>query len=461
MSLNPKSNPVLAVVGVGPGIGEAVSRHFASKGFSVALIARTEDKLKKIQDSINETNSPHSAKYYVTDVRDESSVIKTFASIKQDLGPVHVLVYNAGSRRIRPRTILETSSEEFESFTRINMFGAFFAAKCVLPDMLAVGKGTIIFTGATGSIRGSPGPPINIPKSYENLPYTDVKILHHPEGAPEATPVVVVTLNRPDKNNTFSTDMTDVFEEVYPMFDIDERVKVIVWTARGKIFCSGADLRIPFNPEKERPLDFRDPGGRMALAIHRCRKPTIAALQGSAVGMGIAITLPCAIRIACEKAKYGFVFARRGLTLESGSSFFLPRLIGYSHAMYLLSTGNVLPPTSPHFGSLFAEVYPEPKQVLSRALELATDIAENVSPMASQLNRALMWRNPGTAEATHIIDSTVIYHMFSGRDMQEGIKSFLKKQKPNYRATLEEDGPPNYPWWTEIDTGRRPKKSKL
>ncbi|KAB8074888.1 hypothetical protein BDV29DRAFT_115163 [Aspergillus leporis] len=157
MSLNPKSNPVLAVVGVGPGIGEAVSRHFASKRFSVALIARTEDKLKKIQDSINEANSPHSAKYYVTDVRDESSMIKTFTSIKQDLGPVHVLVYNAGSRRIRPRTILETSSEEFESFTRINMFGAFFAAKCVLPDMLAAGKGTIIFTGATGSIRGSPG----------------------------------------------------------------------------------------------------------------------------------------------------------------------------------------------------------------------------------------------------------------------------------------------------------------
>lgn len=84
-------------------------------------------------------------------------MIKTFDSIKEDLGPVHVLIYNAGSRRIRPRTILETSSEEFENFTRINMFGAFFAAKCVLPDMLAAGTGTIIFTGATGSIRGSPG----------------------------------------------------------------------------------------------------------------------------------------------------------------------------------------------------------------------------------------------------------------------------------------------------------------
>lgn len=157
MSLNPQKKPVLAVVGVGPGIGEAVSRHFAANNFTVALIARTEEKLCKIQTSINNTHGQTSSRYYVTDVREESSIQATFAAIKRELGPVHVLVYNAGSRRIRPRTILETSSEEFENFTRINMFGAFYAAKCVLPDMLDAGAGTVIFTGATGSLRGSPG----------------------------------------------------------------------------------------------------------------------------------------------------------------------------------------------------------------------------------------------------------------------------------------------------------------
>ncbi|KAE8333983.1 ClpP/crotonase [Aspergillus sergii] len=303
-------------------------------------------------------------------------------------------------------------------------------------------------------------PPVDIPKSYETLPLRDVKVSHRPEGAPVATPVVVVTLDRPDKNNAFSTHLMDAFEKLYPLFDVDERVKVVVLTATGKIFCAGADLKEPYKPAKERPLDFRDPGGRMALSIYRCRKPTIAALQGSAVGIGIAITLPCAIRIACEQAKYGFVFARRGLTLESSSSFFLPRLIGYSHAMYLLTTGHVLRPTSPHFGSLFAETRPDPGQVLSRALELATEIAENVSLLAWHLNHALMWRNPGTAEGTHIVDSTVIYHMFDGRDMEEGTRSFLEKRKPHFTATLEE-APPNYPWWTEIDTGRRVRASKL
>ncbi|PVH85761.1 putative short-chain type dehydrogenase [Cadophora sp. DSE1049] len=154
---NPSSKPVLAVVGAGPGIGEAVARKFISEGFTVALLARTESKLQEMVTSITSNFGPHTAKYYLTDLRIESDIIKTFASIKQDLGPVNVLVYNAGARRVNGRSILDTSSEEFENFTKINLFGAFWSVKCVLPDMLATGKGTVIFTGATGSLRGSPG----------------------------------------------------------------------------------------------------------------------------------------------------------------------------------------------------------------------------------------------------------------------------------------------------------------
>lgn len=101
--------------------------------------------------------------------------------------------------------------------------------------------------------------------------------------------------------------------------------------------------------------------------------------------------------------------------MESSSSFFLPRLIGYSNALYLLTTGGTFAPASPHFGSLFQETYPDSDQVVSRALELASEIAQNVSPMASYLSRELMWRNPGTAEETHLVDSAVLYHMFTGQ----------------------------------------------
>lgn len=97
------------------------------------------------------------AKYYITDLRVEQDVITSFQRIKFELGPVNVLVYNAGARRVNGRSILNTTSEEFENFTKINLFGAFWSAKAALPDMLAVEKGTIIFTGATGSLRGMPG----------------------------------------------------------------------------------------------------------------------------------------------------------------------------------------------------------------------------------------------------------------------------------------------------------------
>ncbi|RMJ28638.1 hypothetical protein PHISP_00495 [Aspergillus sp. HF37] len=182
-------------------------------------------------------------------------------------------------------------------------------------------------------------------------------------------------------------------------------------------------------------------------------------MQGSAVGVGMTMSLPAVIRIAYEKGKYGFVFGRRGVTMEACSSFFLPRLVGFSRAMYLVSTGAVYPPNSKHFGDLFAETLPDPSQVLPRALELAADIAQNVSPLASHLNRSLMWRGADSAEGAHLLDSSVIYHMFAGPDQKEGVKAFFEKRKPNFPASVN-DTPPNFPWWTEVDTGRRPAAIK-
>lgn len=156
-------------------------------------------------------------------------------------------------------------------------------------------------------------------------------------------------------------------------------------------------------------------GGRVSLAMHRCHKPTIVALQGSAVGVGMTMTLPAAIRICHEKSKYGFVFARRGLTIESCASYFLPRLVGFSRAMHLITTGGVYPPSTKHFGDLFTEVLPGASQVLPRALELAQEVAENVSPLASSMSRALMWEGGDSPEAAHLLESRVFHHMIGQR----------------------------------------------
>lgn len=157
MTTNNQKKLVMAVVGAGPGIGEAVARRFASEGFATALLARTEDKLREMAEGINADFGEGTARYFITDLRVEETVIASFEKIRKEMGPVQVLVYNAGARRVNGRSILDTTSEEFENFTKINLFGAFWSAKQVLPDMLAAEKGTIIFTGATASLRGNPG----------------------------------------------------------------------------------------------------------------------------------------------------------------------------------------------------------------------------------------------------------------------------------------------------------------
>ncbi|KIW65356.1 hypothetical protein PV04_07622 [Phialophora macrospora] len=300
---------------------------------------------------------------------------------------------------------------------------------------------------------------VKIPSSYETLPVKDIKLSHYPEGAAEATPVVLVTLNRPKQGNAFTVQMMRDFELVYPMFDLDERVKCVVITGAGKFFCAGADLDIgfPTGGDRERLVDHRDSGGRLNLCIYRCRKPTIVAFNGSAVGLGMTLSLSAAIRIAHASSKYGFVFARRGITMESNSSFFLPRLIGHSNALYLLTTGDTYRGDSKHFGSLFQEVIEDQAGVLKRALELATTISEKTSVLAGFMNRELMWRGKPSAEETHLLDSAVLYHMFANPDCKEGVQSFLEKRPAKFSATLEKDGPPLYPWFAEVDTGSRPR----
>ena len=161
-----------------------------------------------------------------------------------------------------------------------------------------------------------------------------------------------------------------------------------------------------------------DRGGRVVLAIHRCRKPTIAAINGSAVGVGITMTLPCAIRVAAASAKIGFVFARRGLIMEACSSFFLPRLIGFSRAMKVTTTGATYrADDSNTWGSLFAETIKDEGEngeaVVKRALEIADEVVKNTSTVATYLMRELMYRNPGSAEGTHLLDSRIIYELLS------------------------------------------------
>lgn len=247
--------------------------------------------------------------------------------------------------------------------------------------------------------------------------------------------------------------MAASLETAFTLLSSDPRVKAIVVTGHGRMFCAGADLDpgsgITYSHDTART--HRDGGGRVALAIHRCNKPVIAAINGSAVGVGITMTLPMNIRIVSEKAKIGFVLARRGIVMEAASSYFLPRLIGFSRAMHLVTTGSVYPAGHELLRELFSEVVPE-ERVLERALEIAKEVAENTSMVSTSLMRDLMRRGPGTAEGTHLLDSKVLLELFGGRDKREGVESFLEKRAPTFEGSMEGDAPGVWPWWEPIDT---------
>lgn len=291
------------------------------------------------------------------------------------------------------------------------------------------------------------------PESYNTWSVPDLILTHNPESSASVTPVIIIKLNRPADRHAFTDRMADSLITAYDTLSADPRVRAIVLTsadASNRFFCAGMD----FNATHGRTPDvanYRDTGGKVSLAMQRCTKPIIAAINGSAVGVGMTMTLPATIRVASRDAKCGFVFSRRGFCMEACSSFYLPRLVGTSKAMHLLSTGAVYPATHRLYNDLFSEVV-APGEVLPTALKIAEDIAANVSVTAAHVMKEMVYRGPSSPEEGHMLESKLFFGLTSpGGDSDEGVKSFLEKRAPKFTATLEKNPPIGYPWWTPLD----------
>jgi len=142
------TKPVCAVVGIGPGNGEAFARAFDAHGYAVALLSRSTDRSERLAGELAD------ARAYACDAADPAAVESAFSRIRDDLGPVDVLIYNAGSGSWK--TVEELTVAEFESGWRVNALGGLVTAQQVIPDMKEKGTGDIIFVGATASLRGIP-----------------------------------------------------------------------------------------------------------------------------------------------------------------------------------------------------------------------------------------------------------------------------------------------------------------
>ena len=195
---------------------------------------------------------------------------------------------------------------------------------------------------------------------------------------------------------------------------------------------------------------MRDGGGRTTLSIYDCPKPIIAAINGPAVGVGVTMTLPMDIRLASEEAKFGFVFARRGLVPEAASSWFLPRLVGISKALEWTYSGKVFSAKEAKEGGLVRSVH-KPDELLNEAKLIAEEIIQNTSSISVSLTRQMLWKMLGADHPmeAHKVDSRFIYELGRGEDAKEGVNSFLEKRSPEFPNRVSKDMPDYYPWWDE------------
>lgn len=274
--------------------------------------------------------------------------------------------------------------------------------------------------------------------------------------------IATITLHRPDQLNAFTALMCDELIAVFDRTDADDAVRAVIVTGAGRAFCAGADLsaggqtfdyaaRQDAQRDDSRVGDvYRDGGGRVVLRIYQSLKPVIGAINGAAVGIGVTMQLPMDMRLASSDARFGFVFARRGITLEAASSWFLPRLVGMQTALEWCFTGRVFAAQEALERGLVRSLH-APGDLLPAARALAREIAENTAPVSVALTRQMLWRLSAAEHpmAAHRIDSRAIQARGRSDDAREGVGAFLEKRVPNYPNKVSSDMPGFFPWWNE------------
>jgi enoyl-CoA hydratase/carnithine racemase len=255
----------------------------------------------------------------------------------------------------------------------------------------------------------------------------------------EVTPtgVAVLTLNRPDRLNTWGGDIATAFYAGLDSAEQDPAVRVIVVTGRGKAFCAGAQLGSMGSVTQS--IEKTDEGKLASLIGDRqphhlttlC-KPIIAAINGSCVGIGLTQALMCDVRFAAAGAKFAASFARRGLIAEYGVSWILPRLTGWGVALDLLLSGRTFLADEAADLGLVKEVVP-PDQLITRAMAYAEDIAQNCSPASMAIIKRQAYGDAMREVADSSAQSEVLLQQSLKRpDVIEGITSFLEKRAPSF-----------------------------
>jgi len=269
--------------------------------------------------------------------------------------------------------------------------------------------------------------------------------------------IATITLHRPDKLNAFTNTMMREVISAFDTTDADDSVRAVIVTGSGRGFCAGADLSGGGDTFSGGGSDVatkqgvaRDGGGLVSLRIFESLKPVIGAINGAAVGVGATMTLPMDIRLSSDTAKFGFVFAKRGIVPEACSSYFLPRIVGISRATEWVFTGRVFGSQEAKDAGLIRSVH-APEELIPAARALATEIVANTSPVSVAVSRQMLWRMLGASHPmeAHRVDSRGIKERGKSGDSREGVMSFLEKRAAVFPDKVSDGLPDIFPNWEE------------
>ncbi len=272
--------------------------------------------------------------------------------------------------------------------------------------------------------------------------------------------IATLTLNRPEKLNAFTAQMRDELLAAFDETDRDDAVRAVIVTGAGRAFCAGADLssaggstfdyasrRDALREETKVGDVYRDGGGLVTLRIFRSLKPVIGAINGAAVGIGVTMQLPMDIRIASLEARFGFVFARRGIVPEAASSWFLPRLVGMPTALEWCISGRLFAAQEALSRGLVRSLH-APTELLSAARALALELTQHSAPVSVAMTRQMLWRTAGAEHPMHAhrFDSRAIQARGRSGDAREGVASFLEKRAALWPDRVSSDMPDFFDW---------------
>ncbi|AXH96283.1 enoyl-CoA hydratase-related protein [Ornithinimicrobium avium] len=261
--------------------------------------------------------------------------------------------------------------------------------------------------------------------------------------------IATITLDRPQARNGYTIQMADELADAVRRAGADDDVRVLVLTGAGDDFCVGADLSGGTLDVTDGADDgaWVEPATRATRPMFALEKPVIAAVRGAAVGVGSTMILAADFRFASTDSRFGFVFARRGIYPEGGSTWFLPRIVGLGAALDWMVTGRLVPAEEALAKGLVTAVHP-PDEVLDRAYDLAREIVASTSAVSvAVIRQALLQMSAlDSPEAAFDLDSKLIASCAGSPDAKEGVMSFLERRQARFPGRVGSDQPAFLPW---------------